>query len=265
MEKEKEEHRLSMKIAIDKLRESEIGRKIIDLIGEQELYTYDPNSINSLHIDAVIQHSREQKEKLKVQYKKVDYFVRASHEAEIPLLQQYATEQFTKRTEIQVDDRKRAIEKRDQLLRMDQDKDEFLRSIRGQREDSYKEQLAAFNQRLAQDKAIRLEQLHTAFIEKKKQDWRKQKVLKKQQMEEEKQRKTLAEKERAEREERQKIRLIQDENKHKLDEIARIQKAKEDEIERRMKEQSKAYQAPRPEARGPTGESSYTPKYRSDK
>ena len=66
-EKEKEEHRFNMKVAIDRLRESEIGRKIIDVIGEDELYKYDPNSINSLHIDAVIKHSREQKEKLKVQ------------------------------------------------------------------------------------------------------------------------------------------------------------------------------------------------------
>ena len=69
-ERDKEEHRLNMKIAIDKLRESDIGRKIIDLIGEEELYKYDPDSLNSLHIDAVIKHSREQKEKLKVQHKK---------------------------------------------------------------------------------------------------------------------------------------------------------------------------------------------------
>ena len=88
-----------MKIAIEKLGESEIGQKIIDVIGEEELYRYDPNSINSLHVDAVIKHSREQKEKLKVQFKKVDYLIRAQHEVEIPLLQKHAEQEKCKNDE----------------------------------------------------------------------------------------------------------------------------------------------------------------------
>jgi translation initiation factor 3 subunit A len=137
LEKEKEEHRFGMKMAIDKLRESEIGRKIIEVIGEEELYKYDPNSINLLHIDAVIKHSREQKEKLKVQYKKVDYVIRAQHEAEIPLLHKQTEEEARIRREIQRAERERAIERRERLIRMDNDKNNFLQSIRGQRHGDY--------------------------------------------------------------------------------------------------------------------------------
>jgi len=63
-DKRDEEHRIQMKIAIDKLRDSDIGRKIIKLMGEEELYKYDPNSLNALHIEHVIKDSREQKRKI---------------------------------------------------------------------------------------------------------------------------------------------------------------------------------------------------------
>ncbi|CAF4742040.1 unnamed protein product, partial [Rotaria sp. Silwood2] len=180
VEKEKEEHRFAMKVAIDKLRESEIGRKIIEVIGEEELYKYDPNSINSLHIDAVIKHSREQKEKLKVQFKKVDYLIRAQHESEIPILQKQAEEETCLRREIQLAERQRAIERRERLTRMENDKDDFLQSIRGQRHEDYVQEMKEFEKRLQIARQQRLEQLRQEYIEKKKQEFRKEKQLKKQ-------------------------------------------------------------------------------------
>jgi len=169
-----------MKIAIDKLRESEIGRRIIELIGEEELYKYDPDSLNSLHIDAVIKHSREQKEKLKIQYKKVDFLIRAQHEVEKSLIEKQSEEDVQRRHDIQLAEREQALERRERLIRMENDKKDFLESIRGQRHKDFVVQKEEFDQRLKIARQQRLEQLRKENIEKKKQDWKKQKQLEKQ-------------------------------------------------------------------------------------
>jgi len=175
LEREKEEHRFNMKIAIDKLRQSEIGRRIIELIGEEELYKYDPESLNSLHIDAVIKHSREQKEKLKVQYKKVDFFIRALHEAEVSSIHRQSEDDVQRRRDIQLAERDNALERRERLIRMENDKKDFLLSIRGQRHEDFVTQKKEFEQRLKIARQQRLEQLRKENIEKKKQDWKKNK------------------------------------------------------------------------------------------
>jgi translation initiation factor 3 subunit A len=234
LEKEKEEHRLNMKIAIDKLRESEIGRKTIELIGEEELYKYDPNSINSLHIDAVIRHSRELKEKLKVQFKKVDYLVRAQHEAEIPLLNKHAQQEMVQRNQIQLDERRRAIDKRDRLVRMEDDKNDFLQSIRGQRHDDYVTRMTEFKQRLAVERQQRLEQLRKEHVEQKKQEWKREKQMKQKKIEEEKNRKIAEEQKRVEEERLAQDRAVDDEKRRKQDEQARKQREKEEEVERKL-------------------------------
>lgn len=240
MEREKEEHRLNMKIAIDKLRESEIGRKIIELIGEEELYKYDPDSLNSLHIDAVIKFSREQKEKLKVQYKKVDFFIRALHEAETPLIQKQSEEEMKQRIQIQLAERERAIERRERLARMENDKKEFLNSIRGQRHEDFVAQMQAFERRLNIARQQRLQQLRQEFIEKKKQDWKKQKEIEKQRKKDEKQRKIEAERKRKEAEKSAQRRVVDDERDKRLAEQTKKQRQREEEIERKLAEEREA-------------------------
>lgn len=240
LEREKEEHRLNMKIAIDKLRESEIGRRIIELIGEEELYKYDPDSLNSLHIDAVIKYSREQKEKLKVQYKKVDFFIRALHEAEVPLIHNQSEEELRSRTEIQIAERERAIDRRERLMRMESDKRDFLHSIRGQRHEDFVLQMQEFEKRLSVARQQRLAQLRQEYIEKKKQDWKRQKQLQKQQKEEDKKRKVQAELKRQEDERLAKLRAVNEEQNKKLAEQARKQREREEEIERKLKERDAA-------------------------
>ncbi|CAF3804580.1 unnamed protein product, partial [Rotaria sordida] len=240
LEREKEEHRFNMKIAIDKLRESEIGRKIIELIGEEELYKYDPESLNSLHIDAVIKYSREQKEKLKIQYKKVDFLIRALHETEIPLMQKQSQEEIQQRYHIQLAERERAIERRERLIRMENDKKDFLQSIRGQRHEDFVLQMQTFEQRLHIARQQRLEQLRREHIEKKKQDWKKQKQLEKQQKENEKQQKIQAELRRQEVERLAKMRAETEEKNKKLDEQAKRQRQREEEVERKLQEEREA-------------------------
>ena len=232
-EREKEEHRLNMKIAIDKLRESEIGRKIIELIGEEELYKYDPDSLNSLHIDAVIKHSREQKEKLKIQYKKVDFLIRAQHEAEIPLIRKQSEMELNRRYEIQLAERERAIERRVHLFRMTNDQNEFLQSIRGQRHRDFILQMKDFEKRLVIARQQRLEQLRREHVEKKKQEWRKRKEL-------EKQVKIEAERKRQEAERLALARAEAEERKRKFDEQTRKQRERDEEIDRKIQEQKEA-------------------------
>lgn len=233
LEREKEEHRLNMKIAINRLRESEIGRRIIELIGEEELYKYDPESLNTLHIDHVIKHSREQKEKLKVQYKKVDFLIRAQHEQEIPLIKKQSEEDIIIRRDIQQAERLRAIERRERLVRMDNDKKDFLQSIRGQRHEDFLLQIKDFEQRLNQARQQRLQQLRQEYIEKKKQDFRKQKQLNKERKEQAKIRK-VEEKRLAEK------RAAEDVRRQALDRQAQIQREREEAVARKLEESTRA-------------------------
>lgn len=270
IEREKEEHRFAMKIAIDKLRESDIGRKIIEVIGEEELYKYDPNSINSLHIDAVIKHSREQKEKLKVQYKKVDFFIRALHEAEIPLIQKQSELEMRTRREMQLAEHKHALEKRTRLVRMVDDKHDFLQSIVGKRHDEYVQQMKEFNQRLNVAREQRLVQLRQEYIEKKKEEFRREKSLRKIRKQEEKQHQIEAEKRRKEEERLAQTRLADAERTKKLDEQARKQREREAEIERKMlaeRESSQVNTASSGPSRrvGPTSSVHQQEKSRTDK
>jgi hypothetical protein len=221
-----------MKIAIDKLRESEIGRRIIELIGEEELYKYDPESLNSLHIDAVIKHSREQKEKLKIQYKKVDFLIRAHHEAEVSLIQKQSEDDVQRRRDIQLAERELALERRERLIRMETDKKDFLQSIRGQRHEDYVTQSKDFDQRLKVARQQRLEQLRKENVEKKKQDWKKQKQLAKQQ-------KIQAELDRVEAERVAIARVASDAKKKHLDEQFKKQRELEEKMDKKIQEQER--------------------------
>ena len=233
-----------MKMAIDKLRESEIGRKIIEVIGEEELYKYDPNSINSLHIDAVIKHSREQKEKLKIQFKKVDYLIRAQHEAEVPLLQKQTEDETNRRREIQRAERERAIERRDCLIRMDNDKNDFLKSICGQRHDDYLKQMRGYEERMKIARQQRLVQLRREYVEKRKQEFRKEKELRKQRKREEQQQRILTEQRRKEEERLAERRAVDEERNKKLADQSRKQRERDEEIERRIQAEREATHAP---------------------
>jgi translation initiation factor 3 subunit A len=237
--REKEEHRSKMKIAIDKLGGSDIGRRIIELVGEEELYKYDPESLNSLHIDAVIKHSREQKEKLKVQFKKVDFLIRAQHEAEVPLIQEYSQDDAHLRRDIQLAERERAIERRERLIRMEKDKQDFLQSIRGQRHEDFVLQMKEYKQRLQIARQQRLEQLRKEHIEKKKQDFRKEKQLKKQRKIQEKEEKRQAELKRIQDERSAEQRAANAKRNKELDKQAEIQRARDKAIEDKLQEASK--------------------------
>jgi hypothetical protein len=229
-----------MKMAIDKLRESDIGRKIIDVVGEEGLYNYEPNSLNSLHITAVINHSREQKEKLKIQYKKVDYLIRAQHEAEVPLLQKQTEEEVQRRREIQRVERERAIERRERLMRMENDKNDFLQSIHGQRHEDYMKRMKEFDQRLKIARQQRLEQLRIENIERRKQEIREQKKLKQKRKEEEKQRKIREEIKRKEDERLALLRAAELETNKRLAEQVKKQREREEEIERKLQAERNA-------------------------
>lgn len=251
LEREKQELRLTMQIAIDKLRESEIGARIIKHLGEEELYNYDPESLNSLHIDAVIRHMKEQKEKLRSQFKKVDYLIRAQHEAEIPLIEKYSEEEIRVRREIQLAERDRAIERRERLTRMDSDKKEFLQSIRGQRHEEFVQRMDAYEERLQAAREERLVQLRKEYIEKKKQEFRRQRAADKQRREQELKEKSQTQ-ERREREERlAEERMTNAAKFKKLDEQAEIQRARDRAIEEKLHQSSQSTSSAPPPPRRP--------------
>ncbi|CAF0756314.1 unnamed protein product [Didymodactylos carnosus] len=247
------QHRQLMKMAIDKLRDSEIGRKIIKLLTEAELYKYDPASLNALHIEHVIKDSREQKEKLKQQHRKVDYFVRACHEEEVKLLSIKSEDDITVRRDIFNREREKAHERRKRLTRMDEDKNEFLSSIKDRRHDDYLSQMKAFHQRLQRAKEIKLEELRKENKEKKQQDWIKRKELDEERKQREKQQQIQEDKERIERDRREKERLLESDRRKQLDSIALKQREKEEAIERKLKKQEQSLREERNEVTRDSG------------
>lgn len=110
---------------------------------------------------------------------------------------------------------------------MNTDKNEFLRSIRGQRHEDFAKQMKEYEQRLQIARQQRLEQLRQEYVEKKKQDFRRDRALKKQQKVEDKKRRLEAEEKRKEQE-----RLA--EKRKKLEEQTRKQRERDEEIEKRL-------------------------------
>jgi len=190
--------------------------------------------LNALHIRTVIDFSRDQKKKLKVQYKKVDFLIRAQHEMEVPLIEKQSEEELRLRQEIQLTEREYAMERSKSLLRMEGDKQNFLQSIRGRRHDDFLLQMKEFEQRLQVARQERLEELRKEHVEKKKEQFRKDKQRKI----EEKQRK-IQEKQQSKVKREEELRSAKQRAENatrnkELDKQAEIQRARDRAIEEKL-------------------------------
>ena len=183
---------------------------------------------NDKKIEDMIKAKREEDKRLKKEEEKVDYFVRACHEVEIPLSMAAAEKDGEERRVYWVNEgiehienlkKERMIqaENRERLLRMLADKNDFFQKIVSTREEEFKKSLESFEAKLRNERERKLAERREERKQKRKQAFFDE-ITEKKKREEEIRRKR-------EDEERTK----------KLDEIAEKQRAKEREIEEKLK------------------------------
>lgn len=142
----------------------------IDAASRADQFGYDDEASNqrlqnekeddeiSRQIEQAKKEQRELNEKMKKEEKKFDHFIRACHENEIPLIEQFAKEdaeirkKFWDEKEIErienlKEELKIQAENRERLLRMSEDKDSFINSIHSARKAEFERKMEEFKVR----------------------------------------------------------------------------------------------------------------------
>jgi translation initiation factor 3 subunit A len=127
---------------------------------------------------------------------------------------------------------------------MENDKNEFLISIRGQRHEDYIKDMREYEQRLNVARQQRLVQLRREYVEKKKQNFRREKELAKQRKRDEEQQRIQAEIRRKEDERLAAQRAVDEERNKKLADQARKQRERDEEIERKLQAEKETAHQP---------------------
>lgn len=235
---QREQDEMKKKVVLEKielLRKTDIGARIFEGLEEEELERLDPEEILNRQVEQLDRERKEMQTKLKKQERKVDYMERAKRLEEIPLLQeayerfkledqQFWQQKEEERIRLLVQEREVAVQHKLRLLRMRDDKEEFLSKLTQDRYSVYKEKRQQFEQRLEEERRKRL-------------------AARKAERKEERREKFLHEREEARRQaalEEQK--RVEAERLAKLREMEAIKLAREREIEekqRRMEEEER--------------------------
>ncbi|XP_033119426.1 eukaryotic translation initiation factor 3 subunit A-like [Anneissia japonica] len=225
---------------LDNLKQSALGKKVIEKLNKEELESLDVDDIYAKQIEQLEAEKKELQNRLKTQEKKVDYFERAKREVEIPFLkEQYAESQVKDRelweqqeeqriTLIQ-EEHRQAEESWTRLSRMAKDRDEFLGKLKQARASVYKEKLKKFEEMLSEERKVRLMERKQHRKEERRAKWLKEKEEEEQRLrDEEAKRKRELEREEQEKEEEEYRKKLA-----KLQEQDQIRRAREKEIEER--------------------------------
>ncbi|XP_015928347.1 eukaryotic translation initiation factor 3 subunit A [Parasteatoda tepidariorum] len=213
---------------IEQLKKTEIGSKIFDGMDEEELEKLDPDDLLHKHVEQLDRERKELQAKLRKQERKVDHLERAKRIEEVPLLlaeydehkakdkdfwEQHEKERIT----TIIEERALAVQYRDRLMRLKDDRDKFLDRLKKARASVYQEKLAEFEKVLTEERKKRLEE--------RKQKRKEERRLERIKLQEEKKQQMIAEAMKREREEAL----------AKLEEMEAKKRAKEKEIEERLK------------------------------
>merc|ERR1711974_97015 len=101
---------------------------------------------------------------------------RAKRQEEIPILKEaIEKDQEEDRIKQAVEDRDEAVENRDRLARMKDDKEDFMSTLLKQRKDIYEKKLKEYNAMIDKQRQIRLEERKLERVEKAREDWYREK------------------------------------------------------------------------------------------
>ncbi|XP_013781691.1 eukaryotic translation initiation factor 3 subunit A-like [Limulus polyphemus] len=228
-----EQNEMKKKVVLEKieqLKKTELGARIFEGLEEEELEKLDPEDILTKQVEQLDRERKELQAKLRKQEKKIDHLERAKRIEEIPYLQK-AYEEFKveneklwyqeeeERIKQLIAKRKIAVQHRNRLAHMKEDKDEFVNKLKAERMSVYKEKLAEFEKMLAEERKVRLKERKEKRKEERRRKWIKEK-------EEEEQRKRDEEKKRE-----------YEEKLAKLEELEAKKRARELEIEEKLRQE----------------------------
>ncbi|XP_044521559.1 eukaryotic translation initiation factor 3 subunit A [Gracilinanus agilis] len=229
---------------LEQIKKTELGAKAFKDIDIEDLEELDPDFIMAKQVEQLEKEKKELQERLKNQEKKIDYFERAKRLEEIPLIKSAYEEQRVKDmdlweqqeeeriTTMQLE-REKALEHKNRMSRMLEDRDLFVERLKAARQSVYEEKLKQFEERLAEERRNRLEERKKQRKEERRVTYYREKEEEEQRLAEEQMLKEREERERAEREKREEEQREYQERVKKLEEVERKKRQRELEIEER--------------------------------
>uniref|UniRef100_A0A671RTN9 Eukaryotic translation initiation factor 3 subunit A n=1 Tax=Sinocyclocheilus anshuiensis TaxID=1608454 RepID=A0A671RTN9_9TELE len=240
---------------LEQIKKTELGAKAFKDIDIEDLEELDPDFIMAKQVEQLEKEKKELQERLKNQEKKIDYFERSKRLEEIPLIKKAYEEQRIKDMELwelqeeerisnMKMERDKALEHKQRMSRMIEDKENFLSKIKAARSFIYEEKLEQFQERLVEERKKRLEERKKQRKEDRRKAFYHQKEEEAQRIHEEQLKKEREERERLEQEQREEEEREYQDRLRKLEEQERKQRARQQEIEERERRKEEERRAP---------------------
>ncbi|XP_069095346.1 eukaryotic translation initiation factor 3 subunit A isoform X2 [Pleurodeles waltl] len=229
---------------LEQIKKTELGAKAFKDIDIEDLEELDPDFIMAKQVEQLEKEKKELQERLKNQEKKIDHFERAKRLEEIPLITKAYEEQrisdmdlWEQQEEERITtmklEREKALEHKNRLSRMLEDRDTFEEKLKSSRRSVYEEKLKLFEDRLAEERTFRLEERKRQRKEERRITYYREKEEEEQRLLEEKILKEREERERIENAKREAEQQEYQERVRKLEEVERKKRQREQEIEER--------------------------------
>ena len=166
MDKLKAIKKAHMEERIDQIKQTEVGKKILENMKEDEIAELDTDQIMAKQVEELEREKKELMERLKTQERRIDHMERARRREEIPLLKAAFEvdkeddkvlwkKKEEERIKQAIVDRELAVKTRDRLMKMKGDKDAFQAELQRKRKAAYEKKLADFNAKVERERAIR--------------------------------------------------------------------------------------------------------------
>ncbi|XP_071235492.1 eukaryotic translation initiation factor 3 subunit A-like isoform X2 [Salvelinus alpinus] len=250
---------------LEQIKKTELGAKAFKYFDIENLEDLDPDFIMSKQVEQLEKEKRELQDRLKNQEKKIDYFERAKRLEEIPLIKKAYEEQRVKDMELwelqeeerisnMKVDREKALEHKQRMSRMMQDKENFVGKITDARSFIYEEKVKQFQERLVEERTKRREERKIHRKEDRRNTFYRNKEEEAQRIHEEQLKKEREERERIEQEAREAEEAVYQERLAKLEEQERKQRARQQEIEERERRREDEMRTPARSEEKPRGE-----------
>ncbi|GIY11436.1 hypothetical protein CEXT_184881 [Caerostris extrusa] len=161
-----EESEMKKKIVMEKieqLKKTGIGSKIFEEMAVEELEKLDPDELLNKHFAQIEREKKDMQTKLKNQERKVDHYERAKRREEISLLLQEYNQTKLKDVEFWDqhekerinsinEERALAVQERERLMRLRDDKESFLEHLKKTRAFEHQEKYEEFNKKCRKKK-----------------------------------------------------------------------------------------------------------------
>ena len=254
MDKLKAIKKAHMDERIDQIKQTDIGKKILENMKEDEIAELDTDQIMAKQVEELEREKRELAERLKAQDRNLDHMWRARRREEVPLLKAAFEvdkeedkvlwkSQEEERIKQAVVDREVAVKTRDRLVRMREDKDAFLGDLLSKRKAAYDKKLADFNAKVERERAIRLAERKQRRKEDREAEWLEEKREKEQRRREEEMKRQREEEEKRMAEEKARKEEEYRKKREELDRVAAKQLAREREMEERVQREKEEARA----------------------